>query len=321
MNVFDARIEQVYGQAMANVDLNLIKTFVLIYQTRSATKTAESLYVTQPSVSHALRRLRSQFNDPLFIRSADGLAPTELAREIYPQLHQALGVIEDTVSGAGHFDPAVSEKTFRLRWTDLGEIALLPDVLATVEERAPHCAVLVAPLDYASAADDLRQDRSDAVICVPRIDAPDLRRDALFKEGYLGLCASTHPRIDEAPTMASFMAERHIAIDTAAGHGDPDQTLVEQGHRRTIAVRVPHFAVLPELVARTQHLAVVPARVATLFTRMAPVRTFQLPWSIPQVQVGLFTLRRVLPAPEIEWLRNIIVEVLRDAVPPLDEPT
>lgn len=315
MKVVDGWISHLYDPCVADVDLNLMKTFVLLYGTRSVTKTAASLFVTQPSVSYSLRRLRKQFNDQLFVRSAAGLEPTALAQSLYPKLHQALAVIEEAVSGIGQFDPATSERTFRIRWTDLGEIALLPDVLAEVEVRAPHCVVLVAPLDTARAADELRHDRTDAVICTPRIDAPDLRRDALFREGYLGLCAVGHPRIGPRPSMAEYLAERHIAVDAAAGHGNPEETFLRQGHHRRIAVRVPHFAVLPELVARTQHLAVVPERVAALFIRMAPVRTFELPTVTPQVEVGLYTLRRVLASPEIDWLRDVVLEVLQDVHP------
>lgn len=83
------------------------------------------------------------------------------------------------------------------------------------------------------------------------------------------------------------------------------------GRHRDIAVRVPHFAVLPELVARTRHLAVVPSRVAELFTRSSPVRTFALPVDIPRVEVSAYTVRRALPSPGVDWLRALIGEVLR----------
>ncbi|CAG7585573.1 LysR family transcriptional regulator [Rhodococcus opacus] len=311
MNTVDQHIDRIYIIGMADVDLNLIRTFVLLYETRSVTRTAELLFITQPSVSHSLRRLRRQFNDDLFIRSSDGLAPTVLAASMYPQLHQALEVIDETVSGVGQFDAETSDRTFRICATDLGEISLLPGVLAALETRAPGCAVQVTPLDFASAAEELRQGRADAVICTPRIDAPDLRRDPLFREGYLGLCALGHPRIGVEPGLDDFLAERHIVVDAAAGHVDADQALARMGRRRDIAVRVPHFAVLPELVAQTRHLAVVPSRVAELFTRSSPVRTFALPVEIPNVEVSLFTVRRALPSPGVDWLRELIADVLQ----------
>ena len=294
------------------IDLNLVRTFVLLYQTGSATRTAETLFVTQPSVSHALNRLRKQFNDQLFTRSATGLSPTVVADRLYPPLAQALTVVDDAVRGTREFDPAASERVFRIRWTDLGELALLPAILSVLDARAARIGLAVDPLDSATAADDLRAGRCDAVISATRIDAPDLRWDSLFREGYLGLCAQTHPRVGATPTLAEYLGERHIAVNAISGHGDPDTPLLHAGLARQIAVTVSHFSALPELVARTHHLAVVPARVATLFTRMAPVRTFTLPVATNEVEVGMYTLRRLLPAPEIEWFRDVVIVALRE---------
>jgi DNA-binding transcriptional LysR family regulator len=296
---------------MTSMDLNLMRTLVLLYKTRSVTKTAEALYITQPSVSYALRRLRHQFNDELFVRSADGLQPTDLADQMYPSLHQALEVIDETVSGAREFDPNTSDRVFRFLATDLGEIGLLPVVLAELESSAPRCRVEISPLEFASAARQLRQGSADAVICTPRIDAPDLRRDALFREGYVGLCTRPHPRIGDRPTLTEFLAERHIAVVASAGHGDADQVLTRIGQRRDVAVRIHHFAVLPELLASTHYLSVVPTKVAGLFTRSSSVRTFDLPFDIPPVEVALYTYRRAIPSPGVDWLRRTITTALR----------
>lgn len=300
---------------VADIDLNLMRTLALLYRTRSVTKTAETLYITQPSVSYALRRLRHHFNDELFVRSPNGLQPTELARQMYPSIHQALEVIDETVSGARVFDPDTSERAFRLLATDLGEIGLLPAVLAEIETSAPRCRVEVSPLEFADAARQLRQGSADAVICTPRIDAPDLRRDALFREGYVGLCTRPHPRVGDRPTLMEFLAERHIAVVASAGHGDPDQALTGIGQRRDVAVRIHHFAVLPEILASTHYLSVVPNRVAGLFTRSSNVRTFRLPFEIPAVEVALYTYRRVIPSPGVEWLRTAITTAIRQEDP------
>jgi DNA-binding transcriptional LysR family regulator len=83
---------------MAEPDLNLVRTFLRLFETRSVTRTAEQMSLTQPSVSHALRRLRKQFNDNLFSRSSGGLGPTERSRKIYPLLRQAMEAVEATMT-------------------------------------------------------------------------------------------------------------------------------------------------------------------------------------------------------------------------------
>ena len=73
MNVFYPHIHRIYIGSVAETDLNLVRTFLRLYETRSVTRAAEQMSLTQPSVSHALRRLRKQFNDNLFNRSSGAM--------------------------------------------------------------------------------------------------------------------------------------------------------------------------------------------------------------------------------------------------------
>jgi DNA-binding transcriptional LysR family regulator len=196
-----------------------MKTFVLLYESGSVTCTGRSS--TSPSsVSHSLSRLRRQLSDPLFVRSANGLVPTDTARQLYPEIRVGLEVIEAAVAGATHFDPATSNRTFRILATDLGEIALLPSVLTELETRAPRVRIEIVPLDTATAAAQLQQGRADAVICAPRLEDPDLRRDVLVREHYICLCAKDHPRITGEPTLSAYLGERHLSVDAPSASAE-----------------------------------------------------------------------------------------------------
>ncbi|MFZ2528657.1 MAG: LysR family transcriptional regulator [Rhodococcus sp. (in: high G+C Gram-positive bacteria)] len=291
---------------MAQLDLNLIPTFLLLYETRSATRTAEELSLTQPAVSHALGRLRRHFNDRLFNRSPGGLQPTELATTIYPTLRQAIEVIDTTVRGAGRFDPTTSRRTFRLHATDLGEINLLPAVLRLIADTAPHIDLHVEPLNFSVVEDRLRQGRADAAICTPPITAPDVDRDLIRRDSYCGICSADHPRIGNEPTLDDFLAERHIAVEVTTGHTDVDHALASLGHVRDVALRISHFAALPHLIEQTRYLSIIPRSVADQFLGIAPVKTFELPFDVPAVEISLYTYKRVLPDPGIAWFRHAV---------------
>ncbi|MFD9660987.1 LysR family transcriptional regulator [Rhodococcus sp. NPDC059968] len=295
---------------MTDFDLNLVRTFLLLYETRSVTRTAERLSLTQPSVSHALSRMRKQFNDSLFSRSPSGLQPTELASAMYPRLRQAFEVIDTTVSGVGQFDPATSRRTFRLHATDLGEVSLLPPVLGLIAETAPGVDVHIIPLNFAVVETELRQGQADAVICTPRITAPDFERDILLRDSYCGICSASHPRVGTDPTLDEFLAERHVAVDVSAGHTDVDRSLSLLGHSRDVALRIAHFAALPQLIEKTPHLSIIPRSVSDKFCRMADVKTFELPFSVPAVEISLYTYKRVLPDPGTEWFRATVRRAL-----------
>jgi len=195
-----------------------------------------------------------------------------------------LEVIE---AAASHFGPATSNRTFRILATDLGEIALLPSVLTELATRAPQVRVEVVPLDIATAAEQLQQGRADAVICTPRLEDPDLRRDVLVREHYIGLCANGPSRITDEPTLAAYVAERHLSVDAAAGHSQAEQVLSSLGLRCEVGLRVSHFAALPHLLERTRYLAMVPSASAQWSLRAANVRTFTLPVDVPEVEVTI----------------------------------
>ncbi|SED73093.1 DNA-binding transcriptional regulator, LysR family [Rhodococcus jostii] len=298
---------------VGDYDLNLVRTFLLLYETRSVTRTAECLSLTQPSVSHALGRMRKQFNDSLFSRSTNGLQPTELAISMYPTLRQAIEVIDSTVSGVGQFDSATSRRTFRLHATDLGEVSLLPPVLARIAETAPGVDLHVTPLNFSVVETELRQGQADAVICTPRVTADDFERDVLFPDSYCGICSDAHPRIGRTPTLDEFLGERHIAVDVAAGHTDVDRSLSLLGHSRDVALRISHFAALPQLLETTPYLSIIPASVAEQFCRMADVKIFDLPFDVPAVEISLYTYKRVLPDPGTEWFRRTVKAALTEA--------
>lgn len=291
-------------------DLNLVRTFLHLYEARSVTKAAELLSVTQPSVSHALGRLRRDLNDPLFSRSPHGLVPTQRATELYPHLRQALDAIDATVDGATRFDTETSGRTFRLLWTDLGEMSLLPSMLEQIGADAPRITLHITPLDTAHVESELRQGKADMAICIPHLTSPDLDRTVLFDDGYCGIRATDHPRLDHDPSLEEFTAERHIAVDASAGHTDVDEALARLGVARDAALRISHFAALPHLVERSDHLAIIPRSVANQFRRAARVTPFALPVFVPPVQVAAYTQRRRLPDPGIQWLRKTIQSVL-----------
>ena len=75
---------------LERVDLNLLIYLDVLLREKNVTRAAEQLGVTQPAMSNILRRLRNLFNDPLLIRSSEGMTPTERALELQPRIRDAL---------------------------------------------------------------------------------------------------------------------------------------------------------------------------------------------------------------------------------------
>lgn len=299
-------------EPIGSYDLNLLRTFAHIYETRSVTKAAEELYVSQPSVSYALGKLRKLFRDELFLRSAQGLQPTQVASSVYPQVRLALGSLDDAVGRVTTFSPATSTRHFRLLLTDIGEIALLPAVLKAIQKAAPAISLEVIPLDYGTAREDLVQGKADAAICTPRIDAPDLFRDHLLEQSYWGICSAQHPRIGDEPDIDQFFRERQVAVSEQLGHEHIQQRMRELDYVQPAAIKLPHFSALPQVLAATDYLSIVPELLAQIFEADGRIKKFRLPFEAPTGDVALYTYRRTTPGPAMEWLRAMIRDALQE---------
>src|SRR5690554_5122960 len=122
---------------MAALDADWIWVFVEVYKTRNVSRAAEKLGLTQGTASTALARLRTYYDDPLFVRTARGMMPTPRAEALYPILREVHDKLQVARTGEPAFDPKSARRTFRVCMTDLGEIALLPRLINYLARHAP----------------------------------------------------------------------------------------------------------------------------------------------------------------------------------------
>src|SRR5262245_10389630 len=125
------------GTNSSAVDLNLLTVFTGLMRTPNTTRASKALFVTQPAVSHALRRLRAVLGDALFVRTSRGLVPTPRAEALWQELEPALGSIERLVLQPPAFDPARSDREFRIGFPSSLDVTLTPRLLKVLSAQAP----------------------------------------------------------------------------------------------------------------------------------------------------------------------------------------
>lgn len=299
---------------MGSYELGMLRVFILIYETGSVTLASEQLFISQPSVSYTLRKLRKHFNDPLFQRRGNQLEPTTTAQSLYPKLRRLVGSLDDVMSGPTSFTPSTSTRRFQLRMTDVGVSGLLPPILHAVRKQAPQVTLDVETLDVTTVANELRTGRADAAICTTPLIEDDIARQVLFSEHYVGLCAAEHPRIFEEPTLQEYEDEDHVAVAPSTGHTSLDLRLRElKVHRRVVAV-IPTFSALPHLLEGSDLISYVPSSVARRFIGRHAVRSFRLPVELLRTEVAVHTLKREIPSAYMEWFNNLLHECMQSRI-------
>ncbi len=126
-----------------NLDISLIRVLCAVYETRSASRAAQALSMTQPAVSYALSRLRSVMTNPLFVRTRDGMIPTALADHLYSEFRRSLDIIDGTMTAVAKFEPTNSDRQFRIAMTDIGEMIFLPPLIQYLQREAPGVSIEV----------------------------------------------------------------------------------------------------------------------------------------------------------------------------------
>ena len=296
-----------------DLDLNLLRVFDAVLRRRSVTAAGEEIGLSQAGVSNALARLRKLCGDRLFVRSPRGMDPTPFAKSIADAVRQALGLIEGTLARRPVFDPATTERTFRLHMSDIGEMVFLPQLLERLQRVASGVHIetrstLQGEIEQALAAGELDL----AVGFLPGLQAP-VRSHPLFRDAYVCMMRADHPRIGGTLARKQFLEAAHALVSSiGAGHRVIEDTLLAHGLNRRIALRVPHFMVVPMILERTDLVVTVPERVASVFERMGRFKTLRPPVAIPRTDVRVHWHERYEQDPGNRWLREVLIELYAD---------
>ena len=148
---------------IAKVDLNLLVYLDVLLREGSVTKAAIQLSITQPAMSNGLKRLRDLFNDPLLVRTSDGMTPTKRALELQPIIRDVLSKLETSIQPEVEFEPTTSHRTFRIMTSDYAESTLLMGLIERLHTEAPNITLdLITPSDV--TFHDVEQGRVDMAI-------------------------------------------------------------------------------------------------------------------------------------------------------------
>ncbi|MGK0512835.1 MAG: DNA-binding transcriptional LysR family regulator, partial [Chromatiales bacterium] len=130
------------------MDLNLLVYLDVLLREKNVTRAANQLNITQPAMSNGLKRLRDLLNDPILVRTSDGMVPTERARELAPVVRGVLLTLEETLQPNKDFEPQHSQRVFRIMASDYAASTLIPALLKKMRVQAPHTSLdIMTPSD------------------------------------------------------------------------------------------------------------------------------------------------------------------------------
>jgi DNA-binding transcriptional LysR family regulator len=291
------------------VNLNLFVVFEALAAERNVTRAAKRLGVTQSAVSNALRQLRTLFDDPLFLRRSAGVEPTPRALALVDPVRRGLAALGDALAPP-RFDPKTAERTFVIATSDYVELVLLPPLLARLAVEAPGVRLEIVPWGLHEVPDLLARGGADVMIGYYG-KVPTAHREAhLFTEEFVCLVRKRHPTIRGKLTVKTWTSVPHVVVSQRPGSTSSiDRALAARGVSRTVGVRVSHFMIVPEIVARTDFAAALSRRIAEPAARAHDLRLFAPPIALGKSTVGMVWHDRLDADPGHRWLRSVITAV------------
>ncbi|WP_236208361.1 LysR family transcriptional regulator [Pseudomonas tohonis] len=289
---------------LRRVDLNLLIVFETLMHERSVTRAAEKLFLGQPAISAALARLRTLFDDPLFVRTGRSMEPSARAVEIFALLSPALDSISTAVSRAADFDPATSNAVFRIGLSDDVEFGLLPALLRRLRAEAPGVVLVVRRTNYLLMPNLL----ASGEISVGVSYTDELPANA--KRKTIRRSKSKLLRADAVPgplSLEDYCARPHALVSYAGDlSGFVDEELEKLGRKRRVVLAVPQFNGLGALLAGTDIVAVVPDYTAAALTAAGGLRVEDPPYGGRTFELSMAWRGAQDNDPAERWLRSRI---------------
>ncbi len=298
---------------LTEIDVNLLVVFDLLHQEKHTGRVASRLGVTQPAVSHALKRLRTLLNDELFERTSEGLMPTPLAMRLHSPVAECLAQLQETLNRPDDFDPAVTERTFNIAMTDIGEIFFLPRMLKRLACEAPGISLSTVRSHNVNLKQDMEKGEVDLAIgLIPQLGA-GFYQQRLFVQRYVCLMRKDHPLSAGDFEIDDFMSAKHaVVVAKGTGHGIVEEELARAGIVRPIRLKLPHFAAVPYIVSDSDLVVTVTDKFAMTTRDRFELKMHEHPVPFPEIPINMFWHRRFNQDAGNRWMRSLVFEMFSE---------
>jgi DNA-binding transcriptional LysR family regulator len=294
-----------------SLDVGMLRTLDALVRERSVSRAAARLFLSQPAVSASLNRLREVFGDPLFTRTAHGMEPTPRALALAPQVEKLLADLAALLEGQGTFDPAASDRVFRLAGSDHASLRVLPALMRTLTACGSAVRIVWEAAGTSPVGERLHKGELDLVV-VARIHPPrDMQTELLYEDDYVFVTRAGHAQVGRPLTLESFCATPQVFLGygTSALEDIIDETMAREGKRRPAQVAVSSFGQIVDLLERSDHAAVIARRVAQAHAGRLVMH--ELPFALPRYQALVGWSARGAGDAGVQWLRAQVARAAR----------
>lgn len=289
---------------MNNVDLNLLIVFDCIYQERSITAAGVRLGRTQSAISHSLEKLRTLFDDPLFVRTANKMRPTPRADQLAVAVRKALSTIQDVLVVPEEFSPKNLERTFVISMSDYCEIVVLPRLIQALHRLAPMVKIDILSPATSEPQLGLESGTFDLIIGNKDLERGIFQR-RLYMDEFICMVNRDHATIQGTITMNDYLENSHVLFAPQGKADSLEKSLRKQNIKRPVIARLPNITVIPHILKHTPYIVTLPRKLAEALD-VSSLQMLAPPMSLPQIPVMQYWHEAMNHDPVHKWFRGVI---------------
>lgn len=295
--------------AIGKVDINMLAALRLILSERNVGKAALEFGLSQPAMSNALARMRAAFGDPLLVRAHGKMELTTRGQDVLDHLEQLLPQL-DRLAQPPVFDPAHTQATFSIAATDHASQVLGPSLVEEFSRQAPEASLIITTMQSREIDVETQQEHFDLRLGWFVAPPPSWFMRKLIDDRMVVITGSGNTDVGATIDVEQFTSIRHVAIRTrqALYQTGMDKMLQERGVRRNVAVWLSNFSAIPQILARSKLLALVPESLAKRYSAQGFVRILEPPVPLDGFRVSMAWSPRVNYEPANRWLRSLVIQ-------------
>lgn len=304
---------------ISKIDLNLLIYLDVLLREKNVTRAASQLNITQPAMSNGLKRLRTLFNDPILVRTSDGMVPTERARSLSPTIRKILLELEEALQGEEEFNEQKSHRVFRIMASDYAASTLLPKLLKRLNQIAPNVTIdIMTPSDV--TFHDVEAGKID--MAINRFDElpQSFHQKTVWRDSFSCLVSAENPVVTKF-NLNTYLSAKHVWVSkTGFGVGvgmDPqdvqklgwvDEALARLGKKRDIKIFTRNYHVAMQLTHEDELIATLPTRAALIHKSDSNYTILKPPFDIPDIELKMIWSPLLHHDASHIWFRQLVIE-------------
>jgi len=286
-------------------DLNLLLVFEAVLESRSVSKAADKLGMSQSALSHALGRLRLTLKDELFVRSSAGMIPTSRAEALAWPVRQALagleGILEPEI-----FEPATSNRQFRIAVNNYAAIVMGAMIAARCAALAPWVRLAMRPSGTLDLVELMDRGEIDLVLSAPIHESARTRSRSVLTDDYVVVTRATHPTRGRPLDISTIAANSHLSISSSLDDlSFVDDALEKLELRRVVALEAPYLCA-GTIIVQSDLMVILARNVAHSLAQACAIEIRDLPFPSSTISTSMRWSRRHDDQPAHLWLRDLV---------------